>query len=383
VSTYFSPQLNRPEELQKQGKLNALKYIKWGEQQVFIGGQQAGLTWPHGAEVRNRKPGWYALPWYRGRPAQLFFASAYGERHIHKYSPKPLIADKRLYFLSPVEGISHELMAAVMNSSITAFFTEIVGRVTLGDGALELTVEDARDYLLVPDVRQFDQSAREAIETAFKPLLTRPIGSIFEEVKQPDRQVLDHAILQAMGLNPVEWLPHLYEGLTTLVRQRIQLGQMRSQSRRSRPQKAASRVAEEVLQDLLPHGPAKFPDEFLSPQAQSDLFREIPLPTARLSYKGHSFGKEELATAAGQTFYATTKFEARYLLLAQAAGQAVARLPEKPVEVSRTVNTYLQYLRNLREQLHHAYFARTLDQAAAERFVVEVWRKFDLPNLEE
>ena len=43
---------------------------------------------------------------------------------MHKYSDKPLIADKRLYFLSPVEGVSHELAAAVMNTSLTAFFTE-------------------------------------------------------------------------------------------------------------------------------------------------------------------------------------------------------------------------------------------------------------------
>ena len=74
------------DELRAQGKLNALRYIEWGEQQVFTSGAQTGLTWPHGAEVKGRKPGWYALPGYRGRLAQLFFASAYGDRHIHKYS---------------------------------------------------------------------------------------------------------------------------------------------------------------------------------------------------------------------------------------------------------------------------------------------------------
>jgi hypothetical protein len=370
------------DELKAEGKLGALRYIEWGEQQEYTQGVQRGMKWPDGPWVKKRQPGWYALPESETKHAQVFISMAYGDRYFASFSEKPLVADNRLYFLDPID-ISPLELAAILNCSITALLVEITGRVTLGDGALELKVEDARDYLLIPDARQFSHSAREAIETVFKPPLTRPIGSIFEEVKQTDRQALDHAILQAMGLYPAEWLPRLYEGLTTLVRQRIQLGQMRSQSRRSRPQKAAGRVAEEVLQDLLPYGPAKFPDEFLSPQAQNDPFREIPLPTARLSYKGHSFGKEELATAAGQTFYATTKFEARYLLLAQAAGQAVARLPEKPVEVSRTVNTYLQYLRNLREQLHHAYFARTLDQAAAGRFVVEVWRKFDLPSLEE
>ena len=371
------------DELRAQGKVNAQRYIEWGERQVFTSGRQVGLTWPHGAEVRNRKPGWYALPEYRSRPAQLFFASAYGDRHLHKYSDKPLIADKRLYFLSPVKGIPHELVAAIMNTTVTAFLTELAGRVTMGDGVLELTVEDARDYLRVPDVRQFSQADRQAIVAAFEPLLARPIGSVFDEVRQSDHQVLDAAVLRAMSLNPDRWLPRLYEGLTALVRERVQLGQMRGQARRSRPQRAANRVAEEVLQDLLPQGPACFPDDFLSPAARAGDFREIPLPTTSLRYLGPHFGREELATGDGQTLIVASKFEVRYLLFAQAAGQKAARLPGKPVEVSRTVNNYVQYLRDLRERLRDTYFTRTLDQAAAERFQEEMWHKLNLPDLEE
>ena len=371
------------DELRAQGKTNALRYIEWGDQQIFASGRQVGLTWPHGAEVRNRKPGWYALPEYRSRPAQLFFASAYGNRHMHKYSDKPLIADKRLYFLSPVKEVSHELAAAIMNSSLVAFFTELAGRVTLGDGALELTVEDARDYLWVPDVQQFSQTDRQAIVAAFQPLLARSIGSVFDEVQQPDRQTLDAAVLRAMGLDPNRWLPRLYDGLTTLVQERVQLGQMRGQARRSRPRRAANRVAEEVLQDLLPKGPARFPDDFLSPAARAGAFRDIPLSDSPLRYAGPHFGREELITDDGQTLTVANKFEARYVLFAQAAGQKAARLPEKPVEISRTVRNYVQYLRDLRQRLHDTYFTRTLDQAAAERFVGQLWAKFNLPNPEE
>ena len=370
-------------ELQGQGKTNALRYIEWGEQQVFTSGAQAGLTWPHGAEVRNRKPGWYALPEYRSRSAQIFFSQAYGDRYILKYISKPLIADARLYFPSPGNERDTEIIVTALNSSLAAFFTELAGRVTLGDGALELKVEDARDYLRVPDVRQFSYADRQAIVDAFQPLLARPIGSVFDEVQQPDRHVLDAAVLRAMGLDPDRWLPHLYDGLTTLVRERVQLGQMRGQARRSRSHRAANRVAENVLQDLLPQGPARFPDDFLSPAARAGAFREIPLPTAPLRYVGPHFGREELATDDGQTLIVANRFEARYVLFAQAAGQSVARLPEQPVEVSRTVNNYAQYLRDLRQRLHDTYFTRTLDQAAAARFVGEVWRKLHLPDPDE
>jgi len=116
---------------------------------------------------------------------------------------------------------------------------------------------------------------------------------------------------------------------------------------------------------------------------QFGKFREIHLPSSPLRYKGHLLGKEELAADDGEVLHIANKFEARYVLFAQASGQKVARLPEEPVEVSRAVNTYVQYLRDLRERLHKAYFTRTLDQAAAERFVGDVWGKFNLPEVDE
>ena len=370
------------DELRKQGKPNALHYIEWGEQQFFTSGTQAGMTWPNGAEVKHRKPGWYAIPLYRSRPAQLFFASAFGERHLHKFSTKPLIADKRLYFLSPVENIDDELAAAVINSSLTAFFTETAGRVTLGDGALDLTVEDARDSLYVPDARKFDEASQQAIRAAFQPLLQRPIGSVLDEIQRPDRQALDRAVLAAIGLDADTWLPRLYEGLSVLVRERTELGKKRGQSRSSRTQKAAGRVAEEVLSDLLPEGVQRFPDDFLTPATRASL-REIPLPEKPLHHRGQYFDKQELETDKQEKLYLANMFEVRYVLYAQANGARVVHMPEKMVEVTRAVNEYVKYLRDLRQRLYEAYFRRTLDQTSANRFVEDTWRKLKLPDIQE
>jgi len=370
-------------ELVREGKLGALQYIEWGERQEYKRGVQEGMKWPDGPWVKNRQPGWYALPKSETHFSRLFFASAYGDRHIQRLSPSPLIADKRLYFLSPSEGVSHELVAALMNSSLVALFTELAGRVTFGDGALELTVEDARDYLRIPDVRLFHQADRQAILRGFQPLLARPTGSVFEEVQKADRQALDAAVLTAMGLEPDHWLPLLYEGLTRLVRERVQLGEMRGQERRRRRHRAASRVADEVLNELLPNGPERFPDDFLSRAARSGAFNEIPLPSGQLRYAGPHFGQEQLTTEKGQTLTVDNRLQVRYMLFAQAAGHTVIRVPERLVEVSRAVNNYVQYLRDLRARLHDSCFKRTLDQAAAERFVDDTWRKFKLPEVEE
>src|SRR5437870_2581014 len=49
------------QELRKLGHTGSLKYIEWGERQRFTSGPLADITWPHGVEVKNRKPGWYSL----------------------------------------------------------------------------------------------------------------------------------------------------------------------------------------------------------------------------------------------------------------------------------------------------------------------------------
>jgi hypothetical protein len=306
-----------------------------------------------------------------------------GERHINKYSPDPLIADNRLYFLSPTGDVPVELVAAVMNSSVVALMTELTGRVTLGDGALELKIEDARDYLRIPDVRKFDAAQHGQIQDAFKPLLARPVGPVREEIGKPDRRQLDAAVLAALGLDPNRWLPAIYDGLLTLVSERVGLGRQRGQTRRARPQKAANRVADEVLSDLLPDGPQRFPDDFLSPAAKQGRFREIPLPDKPLRYRGYFFGGEELSADDGEILRVANKFEVRYVLYAQANGQPAARLPGKPIEISRAVADYTKYLRELRGQLQQAYYARSLDRGAAERFVTDAWRKLGLPDVPE
>jgi len=247
---------------------------------------------------------------------------------------------------------------------------------------LELKVEDARDYLLVPDVRQFDTAAQQAIIAAFQPLLQRPIGSVSEEVKRQDRQALDRAVLQAMRLDPATWLPRIYDGLTTLVRERGELGRMRSKAHKSKVTRAANKVAEEVLADVLPNGPRRFPDDFWSLAARQGEFTEVSLPQAPLRYAGHMFGREEVVAEGGFHYQARTKHDAKYLIYAQAAGQEMARLPAQPVELSRTVANYEQYVRQTREALYEAYYHRTLDQKAASRFVNSAMQRLTLVLVE-
>ena len=71
----------------------------------------------------------------------------------------------------------------------------------------------------------------------------------------------------------------------------------------------------------------------------------------------------------------------RQILYCQQAGQSVARVPAKIVEVTRTIANYENYLRDLRKRLYDAYYRRTLDVAVAERLTQAAFDRFKLPKI--
>jgi len=73
--------------------------------------------------------------------------------------------------------------------------------------------------------------------------------------------------------------------------------------------------------------------------------------------------------------------EAKFLMYAHQAGQTVAELPEKPVEILRTVANYEKYLRELRAQLYETYYRRTLDHTAGVRLTQAAFDRFRLPKV--
>ena len=370
-------------ELRKLGHKGALKYIEWGETQTYAKGEFQGLPWPEGTWVAKREPGWYALPNTETNEAQVFFAQAFGDRHVHRYCSRKIIPDARLYYMEPQNNIANALLAALLNSTVCSLNTEIAGRVTMGDGVLELKVEDARDYLLVPDLRQATATQKKAITIAFETLCKREIGSVFDEVKQKDRQTLDKAILSAIGLDPRKYLKPIYEALCELVSERINLGEQRGKTLKTKARKsrAENESFKEVLDEQLPSGPKRFPDDLFSAGAANGEIIEVSLPNAPLRL-------DILLTHAtlyeGNKIFREVRFpaEGKFILYCQLAGQSSARIPSKTIEVTRTIANYEAYLRDLRKRLYDAYYRRTLDVAVAARLTQAVFDRFRLPKVE-
>lgn len=188
-------------------------------------------------------------------------------------------------------------------------------------------------------------------------------------------------MLEAIGLSSRKYLPSIYEGLCELVRERIQLAQKRDKARQTKVRggRAEKKLAEEVLDELVAEGPQSFPEDFFSATAAADPKTKVELPDELLVLEPSPMFMG-VHTKSG-SFDRSVKSlpEGKFLLYAQRAGQKLAHLPDKPVEVARTVANYEKYLRELRKQFYEAYYRRTLDTKAAARLTQAAFDRFRLP----
>ncbi len=159
------------------------------------------------ATLRAR-PRWWSLD---VRPARLFLTKAYFARFVQHVASAPVVADQRFYAVAPRRGVPVELLAAVLNGSLTALALESLGRASMGEGALEWSVGDAA-RLPVIDPRGLP---RAAVERAFAEVCARPAGDVF--APDPARARLDAALLGPLArlAGPVR------AGLTAAVSERL------------------------------------------------------------------------------------------------------------------------------------------------------------------
>jgi hypothetical protein len=177
---------------------------------------------------------------------------------------------------------------------------------------------------------------------------------------------------------PLSLRDNIYEGLRTLVSERLQLGQMRNKAKRSRPTQAVERVRQDVIDDLFPHGLRRFPEDFLAPSILKGSFVEYELPPGKIEAKMTPLFSE---ITGEKTFkiQLKTAFETKFLLYAHKSGQTKVKMPAQEVEVSRAVKNYEIYLRELKTALYKAYYKRTLDQQLSTSLTMQAFETLKLP----
>ncbi len=191
----------------------ALSYIRAGE--------RAGY---HKRPSCAARQSWYAVACDR-KPAPLILPSKVGERWLVAINRARVFEDKKLYGVFPRKGLSHQLLAALLNSTWARYYAEITCRQMTGAQAIADIDVAVAEQIMIPDARELSAAIKRRLESALTAIARRPVLSLFAEVQRADRRRLDGLVLEAIGFtdrterNAV--LDELYAAVTRLVRARI------------------------------------------------------------------------------------------------------------------------------------------------------------------
>ena len=279
-----------------------------------------------------------------------------------------LVSSDRFYELIKKEDIDNHLFLALLNCSLLSLIIEINGRVNLGEGALDNMTYEAQNCLF-PDYKKIQKDKENLIVQAYLKLASRPVKPIAQEVKQKDRQALDTAVLEALGLDPKRYLPQIYEGLVQMVNERLTLPKMRIDRKKKERLISSDQVKTKVQEELIPNGFKRI-SAFLSPGAGM-----IGVPLTGRPHSWTAFFTEyTLRDTQGKEvgMIKGTETQARYAIYASLPGQYRVEVPSDGIVAGKAVQQYEQYLQDEAHKLHQSLSQRTNDFQQSERMLKEI-----------
>jgi hypothetical protein len=196
-------------ELRESGDYGALNYIEWGETQKT----KNNIKWYDVPSVKSRKYWWNISD---EEEFEFIIPQFYDKKFLITQLQNKAIATNNFFVIKMIKDRKYE-NTIFLNSSIFFLFLEILGRNNMGDGVLTFYGPDISKTPLLKD----------EFKIKFNKIIKRKIKPIFEEIKQKDRIELDRAVLKAMELDPDEYLCKIYNGLTEIVNERLELPKMR------------------------------------------------------------------------------------------------------------------------------------------------------------
>ena len=195
----------------------------WEERDVFDG-KLGGRPVPLRSICASREP-WYDLT----RLAATGFAlwpKSQQYRHIVAANPDGMVCNCNLYSITAGELDPGEqrTLVAVLNSTLVGLFKSFYGRYAGTEGNLKTEVADV-NLMEIPDPRRGNGDVVDRLQGAFEQLTKRRMGRLVEEqlmechdpvlarrladgplvmadeLRRPDRRVLDDAVLEMMGID--------------------------------------------------------------------------------------------------------------------------------------------------------------------------------------
>jgi len=350
-------------ELKKMGHNGTLKYINWGEKEK----NKQEIAWPHIPSVKDRK-NWYGI---EKDKSPLFLINRFIDKKFYfSYLPKSVEATDVFFVCYGKLGDS-KLQLSFLNSSIFALFVELHARVNMGDGVLTFYGPDIKSTFIL-NSEKIESKYKNNIDKLFEKIKVRPIEAIEKDVKRKDRQAFDKAVLEAIGLDPKEYLPKIYKGLTELVSERLALPKMRKKISRAKMEYSFDLVKNQVEDEILPDGLREFPDSFISERVK---YKQIPITGKPLKIKNHFFGRYEIIDEDGKKVYdAKGMDEANYIVCSYMPNIYIIMVPENEKIVIKAVTSYEKYIKEVFQKIVRRAYSGSQDHDTADRIAHEILR---------
>jgi hypothetical protein len=363
-------------ELKKDGKFGALEYIEWGAAQKKV---NSNTLWYEVPSVKNRTNWWTISQ----RESTDFFTVGFVDKKHRVIQNTPKLCSGDVLFEWNFNNPEFkEKIPTFLNSTLFYLFIEVNGRANLGDGALKV---------IIPDLKKLFVIKPKYLEKPLPKLQKRKVFSVYQEVKKKDRQRLDTKVMQALGLDPSEYLPKIYDGLCQMVHERLELPKMRKKQQKKTQSVAYDQVKASVEKDILPHGVKPFPKAFFDPVSaqDDDISAFLDLTFDRYSTAGKPltikkfFGQYEVDDIDGvKIFQADSEAKAEYAQILARPDHYELKIPHQNPYVEKMVKEYKIYVLELLKNLEANAKQKLHNWSAAERMAKEILEDYGLKKMD-
>jgi N-6 DNA Methylase/Eco57I restriction-modification methylase len=343
-------------ELRKEGDLGALKYIDWGEKQKT----KNNMRWTDVPSVQGRKYWWgievHSYP-------KVFWTEMYYDVFRTLICEEDILESDKFYKVLTKE---EKELSFYLNSTLVNIFREFGSFMSLGDGVTKTPVYEVENIMVLKDFSKLKFNENPKI-------FNRSIKTISTEVKQKDRKELDTAVLKALGLDPQEYLPKIYEGIMQLVKERLELPKMRKKQKTQTTKVAYGEIKKVVEEEIIPNGLKKFPEAFYNAQDYDSLQFDIFNSNGKQLKTESFFNKFELKDEEGDTILETDhEIKAEFVEIITRKEVYQIKIPKDEKVVEEIISSYKLYMKNLRESLETSAHQKLHDWALAEKMAEEI-----------
>ncbi|MDH5266451.1 MAG: N-6 DNA methylase [Candidatus Bathyarchaeota archaeon] len=333
---------------------NVLKYIMWGEGQTY-----------HDRPTCSSRERWYDLG--RRKPAPILWVKGIWARHITPYNPRGAYVDQQLYDVTPHDKKIGKILCALLNSTLTALFSELHGRVTFGEGVLWIATYEASRIPIVNPTK-IDREMIKKVEQAVDNLCGRPIKSIFEEVNMHDRRELDTLIFNVIGLTKEEG-EEVYKAVIDLVGSRIK--KARSVKKRKKRVKGIDieALVEDIFEEVGKGRLMKFPDDYI----EGFEYREISAPEGEAQVGQDLYGF--YVKIGGKEIRCKSPYEARYIQYAVLNGKTTIRIFKDEKLIREAVREYGSLFREVKKRIIEYLESTIPERKLRDKIKAKVWER--------